>query len=94
MHPSSALTRTTLGLALAVLAAGGAAAQGVVNARVLSSTPVREPVPVSDCAPGSYGGRTSGGGAGVGAVMGGLLGGPAGGAEQHRHGHRGEDQGM
>ena len=47
MHPSSALTRTTLGLALAVLAAGGAAAQGVVNARVLSSTPVREPVPVS-----------------------------------------------
>ena len=33
MHPSSALTRTTLGLALAVLAAGGAAAQGVVNAR-------------------------------------------------------------
>lgn len=74
MHPSSALTRTTLGLALAVLAAGGAAAQGVVNARVLSSTPVREPVPVSDCAPGSYGGRTSGGGAGVGAVMGGLIG--------------------
>ena len=74
MHPSSALTRTTLGLALAVLAAGGAAAQGVVNARVLSSTPVWEPVPVSDCAPGSYGGRTSGGGAGVGAVMGGLIG--------------------
>ena len=31
----------------------------------------------------------------VGAVrQGGLLGGPAGGAEQHRHGHRGEDQGM
>ena len=31
----------------------------------------------------------------VGAVrQGGLLGGPAGGTEQHRHGHRGEDQGM
>lgn len=74
MHPSAVLTRTTLGLGLAVLAAGGAAAQGVVNARVLSSTPVWEPVPVSDCAPGSYGGRTSGGGAGVGAVMGGLIG--------------------
>ncbi len=62
---------------LAVLAVLGAAAtaagaQSMVTARVLSSQPVVEQVPVQDCGP--YGGRTSGAGAGIGAVTGGLIG--------------------
>ena len=75
MNTSSAVTRSTLALALGCLVAGTATAQPMVNARVLSSTPVWEQVPVSDCGAGAYGiPQTSGGGAGIGAVMGGLIG--------------------
>lgn len=67
------MLRTTLGL-LALAAASAASAQAMVTARVLSSTPAWEPVPVSSCAPGQYGGRPSGAGSAVGAVLGGLIG--------------------
>ena len=67
-------TRSLVVAALALLAAGAANAQPMVTARVLSSQPIWEQVPVSDCYPGAYGGQPSGAGAGVGAVMGGLIG--------------------
>ena len=49
MNRSSAVTRAALALSMGLLAAGAASAQTMVNARVLSSTPVWEQVPVSDC---------------------------------------------
>jgi uncharacterized protein YcfJ len=66
---------TPLRLAVLVtlgVAATAASAQQMVNARVLSSTPLWEQVPVTDCAPGY--GQPSGGGAAIGAVTGGLIG--------------------
>lgn len=57
----------------AALGATAASAQQMVNARVLSATPVAESVPVQGCTPGAYG-PPSGAGAGVGAVVGGLIG--------------------
>ena len=64
-------------LRLAVLAALGVAAvgahaQSMVNARVLGAQPVVEQVPVQEC--GRYGNQPSGVGAAVGAVSGGLIG--------------------
>lgn len=59
-----------IGLALGATAAG---AQQMVTARVLSSAPVWEAVPVQNCAPGGYA-ATSGVGAMVGAVIGGVVG--------------------
>ncbi len=75
MNRSSAVTRAALALSMGLLAAGAASAQTMVNARVLSSTPVWEQVPVSDCR-GAYPGavRPSGPGTAVGAVVGGLIG--------------------
>ena len=67
MNRSSAVTRAALALSMGLLAAGAASAQTMVNARVLSSTPVWEQVPVSDCR-GAYPGavRPSGPGTAVG----------------------------
>lgn len=62
-----------LGMGLLVLSAAGASAQTLVNARVLSATPIYESVPVTRCTP-TYGNAPSGAGAAVGALMGGLVG--------------------
>ena len=71
---SSRLVVAGLAAAAAVAAAPAALAQTpMVNARVLSATPVTQQVPVRACAPGGYGG-TSGAGAAIGAVTGGLIG--------------------
>lgn len=72
---SSLCSRLAAGglVAAAALGASAASAQQMVNARVLSATPVAESVPVQGCAPGAYG-PPSGAGAGVGAVVGGLIG--------------------
>ena len=69
----AAVTPRALGLAMLVLAAPGAFAQSMVNARVLSATPVYEAVPVGGCAPG-MGAAPSGVGTAVGALVGGLIG--------------------
>ncbi|QTD45679.1 glycine zipper 2TM domain-containing protein [Ottowia testudinis] len=75
MSKSFVVNRAALALSVGVLAAGAAGAQTMVNARVLSSTPVWEQVPVPDCG-GAYPGamRPSGPGTAVGALVGGLLG--------------------
>lgn len=76
----SAVTRGGLLLTLGVLAAAGAAAQNLVNARVLSSPPIWQQVPVSGCAPGV---RPSGVGTAVGALVGGLIGSQLGSGSGH-----------
>lgn len=63
---------TALAAGLLTLAAPGAWAQQMANARVLSATPLVESVPVTQCAP-TYG-QPTGGGAAVGALVGGLVG--------------------
>ena len=83
MNPTAAPTSRTLAVAALTLAAAGVSAQPMVTARVLSAQPIWEQVPVSDCAPGGYGGRPSGAGAGVGAVMGGLIGSQMGSGSGH-----------
>lgn len=64
----------SLAASLLALSASGAWAQGFVNARVLSATPIFESVPVTQCAPAAYYGQPTGGGAAVGALVGGLVG--------------------
>ena len=78
-----AVTRCAALLAVGLLAGATAGAQGVVNARVLSATPLVENVPVQDC--GAYGGagRPSGAGTAVGALVGGLLGSQLGSGSGH-----------
>lgn len=78
-----AVTRCAALLAVGLLAGATAGAQGVVNARVLSATPLAENVPVQDC--GAYGGagRPSGAGTAVGALVGGLLGSQLGSGSGH-----------
>ncbi|MFV0680668.1 glycine zipper 2TM domain-containing protein [Ottowia sp.] len=61
-----------IGLAALGLAATAAQAQTMVTARVLSTEPVVQQVPVSDCGP--YGAQPTGAGAAVGAITGGLIG--------------------
>ncbi|MGB3069403.1 MAG: glycine zipper 2TM domain-containing protein [Ottowia sp.] len=70
---SLALACKSLALAGLALGASLAGAQQMVTARVLSSTPAWEAVPVQGCAPGGYA-ATSGLGAMVGAVIGGVVG--------------------
>lgn len=85
MKHLSAVARSTALLALGMAAAGAAHAQAMVNARVVSSTPVVEQVPVSDCG-GAYGRggvRPSGPGTAVGALVGGLIGSQMGGGAGH-----------
>ncbi len=71
----SGLALTCRSLAAVALTVGATAvgAQQMVAARVLSSAPVWEAVPVQDCAPGGYA-ANSGMGAMVGAVIGGVVG--------------------
>lgn len=68
-----AVSYRSLAAAVLVCGATAAGAQQMVTARVLSSAPVWEAVPVQGCAPGSYA-ATSGVGAMVGAVIGGVVG--------------------
>jgi uncharacterized protein YcfJ len=66
------ISMTALAAGLLALAAPGAWAQPMANARVVSATPMVESVPVTQCAP-AYG-QPTGGGAAVGALVGGLVG--------------------
>lgn len=66
------ISMTALAAGLLALAAPGAWAQPMANARVVSATPMVESVPVTQCAP-AYG-QSTGGGAAVGALVGGLVG--------------------
>ena len=72
------LSSLMLGTGLLALAAPGAWAQALVNARVLSATPMVQSVPVTQCQPAAWG-QPTGGGAAVGAVVGGLMGSQIGG---------------
>ncbi|WOP15431.1 glycine zipper 2TM domain-containing protein [Ottowia sp. SB7-C50] len=83
MKPLSAIARSTALLALGMAAAAAAHAQAMVNARVVSSTPVMEQVPVSDCGGYGRGVRPSGPGTAVGALVGGLIGSQMGGGAGH-----------
>lgn len=74
---------SVVGAGALALAASGAQAQAMASARVLSSTPAYENVPVQQCAPGGYGGQPMGGGAALGALVGGLIGSQFG----HGNGH-------
>ena len=67
MKTRSAVTLAALGAGAWMLAAPGAWAQSLVNARVLAAAPVYQSVPVTQCAP-AYG-QTSGAGAAVGSLL-------------------------
>ena len=72
MKTRSAVTLAALGAGAWMLAAPGAWAQSLVNARVLAAAPVYQSVPVTQCAP-AYG-QTSGAGAAVGSLLGAVVG--------------------
>ncbi|WP_051236536.1 glycine zipper 2TM domain-containing protein [Ottowia thiooxydans] len=75
-----ALTPKLLATASVALMAAAASAQPMVTARVVSSAPVWEAVPVQGCAPGAYR-APSGVGAVLGAVIGGVIGNSFGGGD-------------
>jgi uncharacterized protein YcfJ len=89
-HPTMnrlfSVPRMALILALGIGSAASAfAQQGMVNARVLSSTPVWQAVPVPGCAPGATP-PTTGVGVVIGSVIGGLIGSQLGSGNGHTAG--------